>query len=102
MITEQLTEQEALIFGRRLDSFAAGLTPRERNLLVAILHDAEAAQHDDADHRTPGDIAVAVHRTHRTPPINVNPQPMPIDSNWSSATWRENEGHGYRPTVSKE
>lgn len=89
MNEDQLTEQEALHFGRRLDDFAAGLAPGERTLLTTILQDAEAAQHDDVDHRTPGDIVVAIHRIHRTPPISLNPQPIPSDSDYSSMVSKE-------------
>lgn len=102
MSTDQLTEQDALVFGQRLDTFAASLTPSERTLLTAILHDAEAAQHDDVDHRTPGDIAVAIHRTHRTPPISLNPQPIPSGPSRFLATRRDTVEHEYTPTVSKE
>lgn len=77
MNTNRLSEDDALAFGRRLDAFAAELAPGERTLLITILHDAEAAQHDAADHRTPGDIAMAIHRTYLSPRISLNPQPIP-------------------------
>lgn len=102
MGTDQLTEHEAMVFGQRLDAFAAGLTPGERAILSDILHDAETAQHDDVDHRTPGDIAIAIHRIHRTPPISLNPQPIPTDQSWSRATRREDEAADYAPTTSEE
>lgn len=97
MSAEQLTEPEARVFGRRLDAFAAGLTPGERALLTAILHDAEAAQHDDVDHRTPGDIAMAIHRIHRTPPISLNPQPIPSDPDRFHAARRDADHPDYTP-----
>ncbi|MDQ2744875.1 MAG: hypothetical protein M3Z66_21630 [Chloroflexota bacterium] len=102
MSTEQLTEQEALVFGQRLDAFAAGLTPGEGALLNAILHDAESAQHDDIDHRTPGDIAMAIHRTLRTPPISLNPLPIPSDSERLSAARRDHENPDYARSASKD
>ncbi len=77
MSTDRLTEDEAVAFGRRLDTFAAGLTSPERTLLSAILRDAEVAPYDAIDRRTPGDIVVAIHRTHRSPPISLNPLPIP-------------------------
>ncbi len=91
MNTEQLTEQEALVFGQRLDAFAAGLSPRERTFLNAILHDAESAQHDGVDHRTPGELAVAIQRTYGTPPISLNPLPIPQRPPPSLATQRNIE-----------
>lgn len=102
MTTDQLTEQEALVFGQRLDAFAAGLTPGEGALLTAILHDAESAQHDDVDHRTPGDIAVAIHRTLRTPPISLNPLPIPSDSERFSTARCDHENPDYTRPASKE
>jgi hypothetical protein len=99
---DQLTEHEAIVFGQRLDAFAAGLTPGERALLSDILHDAEAAQHDDVDHRTPGDIVLAIHRIHRTPPISLNPQPIPTDPNRPQAARRDAEHPDYTSTVNKE
>lgn len=77
MSTDRLTEDEAVAFGRRLDTFAAGLTSPERTLLSAILRDAEVAPYDAIDRRTPGDIVVAIHQTHRSPPISLNPLPIP-------------------------
>ncbi len=77
MSTEQLSEDEAVVFSRRLNTFAAGLTSRQRALLSAILRDAEADQHDDIDHRTPRDIVAAIHSTYHSPPISLNPQPIP-------------------------
>jgi hypothetical protein len=102
MSADHLTEHEAMVFGQRLDAFAAGLTPGERALLSDILHDAEAAQHDDVDHRTPGDIAMAIHRIHRTPPISLNPQPIPTAPPWSRAARREDKDPDCTPTTSKE
>jgi hypothetical protein len=102
MSTDQLTEQQALVFGRRLDAFAAGLTRGERGLLTAILHDAEAAQHDDVDHRTPGDIAVAIHRTHGVPSISLNPQPIAPGPNRFLATRCDTEDPDYTRIESKE
>lgn len=73
----QLTEEEVAAFGGRLDTFAAQLTQPEKEFLTTILKDAEVAQQDDIDHRTPGDIAVAIYRTYRSPAITLNPQPIP-------------------------
>jgi hypothetical protein len=78
------------------------LTPGERALLSDILHDAEAAQHDDVDHRTPGDIVMSIHRTHRTPPISLNPQPIPPDPHRSHAARRDAEAPDSIPTTSEE
>jgi hypothetical protein len=77
MPAERLTEGEAAAFGRRLDAFAAALTPRERSFLTEILREAETVHHDGTDTRTPGDIAVALHRLYRVPAISLNPQPLP-------------------------
>jgi hypothetical protein len=102
MHPEHLTEGEALAFGQRLDAFAADLTPGELSLLSDILHDAEAAQHDDIDHRTPGDIVMAIHRIHRTPPISLNPQPIPSELNRSRAARRDDEAPDSITTTSEE
>lgn len=75
--TDALTEDEALIFGRRLDAFVLELSRREQNALTAIFRAAEFAQNDDIDDRTPGDIIVSICRSYRSPRISLNPQPVP-------------------------
>lgn len=97
MSADQPTEQRALVFGQRLDTVAAGLTPLERTLLSTILHDAEAAQHHDVDNRTPRDIPEAIQRTYDSTPISRNPQPMPSGQSRFPATRRDTENPDYAP-----
>jgi hypothetical protein len=54
------------------------------------------------DHRTPGDIAMAIHRIHRTPPISLNPQPIPSEPNRSHVARRDAEAPDSIPTTSEE
>lgn len=102
MSTDQLTEQEALAFGQRLDDFARGLTAGERNLLTAILHDAASAEHDSADRPTLGDMVVAIHRSHRTPPISLNPLPVPVDPDRFTVGRSDNEKFDHTHPARKE
>lgn len=86
---DALTEDEALIFGRRLDAFVLELSRREQNVLTAIFRAAEFAQNDDIDDRTPGDIIVSMCRSQRSPRISLNPQPVPSTGPRSTGTQGE-------------
>jgi hypothetical protein len=77
-----MSKEEAIVFGERLNAFERELSSRERAFLRVILCDAEAAPENgncslDGGARTCGEIMISIHQAYLSPPISLNPQPIP-------------------------